>query len=812
MVTNPSISIANEGAGGFHTVAFAYENSGESTKLKGMNAESEGSNFSPSFTVPDNLIQNLPPTEKVHQIIARTAKFVSEHGGQSEIVLRVKQGDNPTFGFLMPNHHLHAYFRFLVDHRELLSGNNSYQEDKVSTLEQNESGSGDNGALSLLGSLYGTGEDEESAQECTQKAKERVPEVTGSLQNIVPQGLGKTDLLLGVPAEKDLTKDLAFQEKVASKKSSNVGAGTLVNSKSVKKASEGSITHSGIGSMDKVQACDILKMPKPEAIILEPPSDMKKLIDKIVEFVQRNGKEVETVLREQDVKYGRFPFLVSSNLYHPYYLKILQKTQESSTTEKCAPGKDISVRHGKKTAGPKENDLLSMGSGELPFDANRKAKFTMVLGKSKEPVQISKAAEAPSENGMDATAIAAILQAATRGAKYPTLEFLSKTSNNGSSQNVDGQSFSTNGSWPRNSSQTHDHNELRTPSVPVAKYIAKTAALAAASEADSLEASMTKEQKLKAERLKRAKMFAAMIKGGGASVKTELLRGNSAERPEAGTSGLLCGLSVDQPEHGSFGLARGSSVERPTSGVSLLVHEVGVEPVKEREGSSIPPDVATSDENEKLEMKVYDEEYKERRSKRSYRSKSSKNDGSDDEVSVYEKSRKKQHFYESDEKTASDENAQEKDEGHARKKHKAHRHNHEKVDDDGGEGRSRTKHKSHKSSHDCKEKRRHSKEHSSKHHSRRERRQGHSSSVDDERDHRKSGQRTRKGRRSHAGGDLEKGEISIRSTDQSKASGFSTSENREASVERFALGPGETTADIPDELRAKVRAMLLANL
>ena len=30
--------------------------------------------------------------EKTHQIIARTAKFVSEHGEQSKLVLRVKQG------------------------------------------------------------------------------------------------------------------------------------------------------------------------------------------------------------------------------------------------------------------------------------------------------------------------------------------------------------------------------------------------------------------------------------------------------------------------------------------------------------------------------------------------------------------------------------------------------------------------------------------------------------------------------------------------------------------------------------------------
>ena len=48
----------------------------------------------------------------------------------------------------------------------------------------------------------------------------------------------------------------------------------------------------------------------------------------------------------------------------------------------------------------------------------------------------------------------------------------------------------------------------------IANTIAKAAAAVASKEADSSEASMTKEQKLKAERLRRAKMFAAIIKSG----------------------------------------------------------------------------------------------------------------------------------------------------------------------------------------------------------------------------------------------------------------------------------------------------------
>ncbi|KAK2991705.1 hypothetical protein RJ640_019497 [Escallonia rubra] len=41
-----------------------------------------------------------------------------------------------------------------------------------------------------------------------------------------------------------------------------------------------------------------------------------------------NGKQFEAVLAEQDSAHERFPFLLPSNQYHPYYLKALQNAQE----------------------------------------------------------------------------------------------------------------------------------------------------------------------------------------------------------------------------------------------------------------------------------------------------------------------------------------------------------------------------------------------------------------------------------------------------------------------------------------------------
>ncbi|EEF45392.1 conserved hypothetical protein [Ricinus communis] len=148
-----------------------------------------------------------------------------------------------------------------------------------------------------------------------------------------------------------------------------------------------------------------------------------------------------------------------------------------------------------------------------------KEKFKMVIGKSKKDEKDlpSKATQPQVGVSVDATAVAAILQAATKGIKNPNLEILWKTLSStglGTSSEGGGSLLS---SWPQNSNQKPDKNEY--------KAIAKTAALAVASKADSSEATLTREQKLKAERLRRAKMFAAMIKGGAALVKSESLHG-----------------------------------------------------------------------------------------------------------------------------------------------------------------------------------------------------------------------------------------------------------------------------------------------
>ncbi|TYI31881.1 hypothetical protein ES332_A04G017000v1 [Gossypium tomentosum] len=754
-------------AGGlYNAVSFSYGNTGESNEQKDADVESS---FRPPFPVPETLLQNLPPTEKVHQIMARTAIFVSKHGGQSEIVLRVKQGDNPTFGFLMPDHRLHPYFRFLVDHQELLSSNSIDEESKAdSSLDQASSGRG-GGALSLLGTVYGSGEDEDGETENATKAKRMESGESGvAINKKSTDGSDQKESSLSVSRKDDtVTKHLAPLKEKASlikrnQSITSVKPGTMTG---LKKESDAS-------AAEKSRASSLPPILKVEIPVVEPPSDLKRVVDKIVEFILRNGRQFEAVLVEQDVKHGRFPFLLPSNLYHPYYLEALQKAEKSKL-----PGKGfISEKHDssgrgveKKAASSRESDSASLGS-DIPYNSDRKEKFKMVISKSKKDGQdppSSKATQPQIGVSVDAAAAAAILQAATRGIKKPNLEILSKTSLNGSSQ----VPTSEDGHVPSSGQKGE-------PSVSgqVANAIAKTAAIAAASEADSSEACLTKEEKLKAERLKRAKMFAALIKSGSAPLKTESLRGLSAEPPKLG----VCGSG-----------AEGGSLS-----------------VKEREGSSGAMDIDTCDKNEKMNSGIH---HNERRSKRKYRSRSKRHEADSGQEEEQEEKEDKVKDGHSGRKRRS--HHQSRDRHKHRKRHSSskhrdsrHRHKHDSSTDDEQSHKSDHSdsdclHSQHRRKRDCpsdsehqrsrcrgsSEDEHHPSQHRHKHdssseneHRRSRHRHKHHRSSDDEYNHRR--------KRSHAGKEveLEEGEIYAKS-DQSKLSEGNVA-SREASADNIKPG------------------------
>ncbi|KAF5175480.1 SWAP (Suppressor-of-White-APricot)/surp domain-containing protein [Thalictrum thalictroides] len=741
--------------GTYNAVSFSYGKTDASLESR----DSDVPGFLPPFPVPESLLQSLPPTEKLHHIMARTAIFVSEHGGQSEIVLRVKQGNNPTFGFLMPDHYLHVYFRFLVDNQKLLKSDNDTKPEEMKKGDQEKKQTEvAGGALSLLGSVYGSGEDEDGATQIVSEFKENKPvnasnSASGTLCHGSQLALSpgySTELEVAAP-QHPLT---VYKAKgLLSKKRHSVNTITSITPSSKKK--EGMV-------LDLLPKTDTSWGSTPsntsliEHSILEPPSEMKRMMDKTAEYILRNGIEFEKVLIEQDHSKGRFPFLLPFNQYYPYYLKTFQKFQELKQPGSAAHKLDLMRHIGGKRSTFKDSDTLSNGSAlhDFPYDLDKKEKFKMVITGSKKDAQ--EPAPKPSEQqcGMSVDAAAAILQAATRGMRNPKLEL--------SKKGILDDSFQGSTSKPasKNESSMSIPAELSrlvglskessaTNNVSVAKAVSKTAAIAAASETDSSESGLTKEQKQKAERLKRAKMFAALIKSGAANQTNEL-----AELTDSVVSGLAGSGCRTEGKGGfadSFNLSDASIVDVVS---------------REREGSSNPVKCRKMDS---------ENDYK-------------------------EWSRKRQHF----------------------RSRRVREEGEDDVDDDAERNHKHSKRRRHSfhSSHHSKDEHKHRKRHSSsKDRESRHRHEYHSSSEDDRHHTRRSYKRRASHSERKIESEVEKGEMLVHKSDK-VMSGEDASRVTSSNLVNDRWDGSTPTVEaqlsngtqVSDDLRAKVRAMLLATL
>ncbi|KAG2600035.1 hypothetical protein PVAP13_5KG497600 [Panicum virgatum] len=752
-----------------------------------------------------------PPSEKAHQIIARTALFVSEHGGQSEIVLRVKQGNNPTFGFLMPDHNLHSYFRYLVEQPQLLKdGVDAVDMSKGKKIEGEHASS--EGALSLLGTAYDSGDEDEGTLPPGSKGMDpgntRTPDSQGYVTPVSTILDNKVQSALSEAAAAS-----ANSKPILMKKNPMITGNIIITAprEEVKDTSAASTTavSQNINSV----------LYETKEMILEPPSFMKRTMEKIVEFILTNGKEFEAKLIEQDRTTGRFPFLLSSNPYHPYYLKFLQETQESKSRGRSPDHKDRrcssdwrdrrspSERDGRRSSLQRDdrrssrerddrrssrerrdsrsscdrNDSYSKErtrSNEWPttgmisgssdrssagptekqlLDQQGKGIFHPISGVKKEPPRKVTADEA-----------AAIVMAATRGlgAASDSLNTIKgkKEDVNIRGSNDHSSSFGSLSSLPdrdapsKRISNSEADTSLTSSGQPkkegfgiidddwIANTIAKAVAVAASKEADSSEASMTKEQKLKAERLRRAKMFASIVKSGGNKMNDLAAVSGPTDEPSEATPADRNASELDpQPE------------------------------AKEREGSSAPIERDGSNVT-KLEK------------------------DSDDEQNIVRKYRKKHHQESDEEKDESEESYKPSRKRHRSEHSRAHSKDVHKH-----------KHKSHSKGRESRH-RRHRHSSSEDEHEHRSSKSRHRHRDEDRYSDDEEHSRSRRHQREHRSSSKRKHE------EGQDPSELEVSPSPSGAKFESAKPPGNTSqsspgvTEVPSELRAKIRAMLLETL
>lgn len=118
-----SEALADEGS--YNAVAFKYSadyyDPSQPTEEEDANRESEEAEpeeseepyvAPPGLAIPPDV--ELPATIKTHNIIERTANFVSQQGAQFEIVLKAKQSGNSQFDFLRFDHYLNPYYKHIL--------------------------------------------------------------------------------------------------------------------------------------------------------------------------------------------------------------------------------------------------------------------------------------------------------------------------------------------------------------------------------------------------------------------------------------------------------------------------------------------------------------------------------------------------------------------------------------------------------------------------------------------------------------------------------------------------------------------------
>ncbi|XP_008572846.1 PREDICTED: splicing factor, suppressor of white-apricot homolog isoform X4 [Galeopterus variegatus] len=356
--------------GSYNAVGFTYgsdyydpsepteeeEPSKQREKTEAENLEENEEPFiAPSgLNVPSDV--ELPPTAKMHAIIERTANFVCKQGAQFEIMLKAKQARNSQFDFLRFDHYLNPYYKFIQKAMKegrytVLAENKNEEKKKSGVSSDNEDDDEEEDGNYLHPSLF-------ASKKCS-----RLEELMKPLKVVDPDHplaalvrKAQADNSAPTPHTADGTPVQPSQVEYTADSTvaamyysyymlpdgtyclappppgidvatyySTLPAGVTVSS------SPGATTtappppgttpppppttaESSSGATSTTTTTSALA---PVATIIPPPPDIQPVIDKLAEYVARNGLKFETSVRAKNDQ--RFEFLQPWHQYNAYY-------------------------------------------------------------------------------------------------------------------------------------------------------------------------------------------------------------------------------------------------------------------------------------------------------------------------------------------------------------------------------------------------------------------------------------------------------------------------------------------------------------
>jgi len=205
-----------------------------------------------------------PPTEKLFNVIEKTALLISKQGPQMEILLKAKQAGNPVFDFLSLEHPLHKFYKHLL----MMVKTKQYKK-----------------------------------KEAPPPAVSLVPQYS-DMAHMTPDLAPK---IISIPYKR--SEDCSYSQLISKlQKFAPNPAPPPPPAVTLKPPSP-------------VQASAPPPPPSaelPPGPIVIPPPDLQTIVDKMASYVARNGRSFEEVVRTKDEE--RFSFLCTEDKHHNYYL------------------------------------------------------------------------------------------------------------------------------------------------------------------------------------------------------------------------------------------------------------------------------------------------------------------------------------------------------------------------------------------------------------------------------------------------------------------------------------------------------------
>ncbi|XP_032327623.1 splicing factor, suppressor of white-apricot homolog isoform X5 [Camelus ferus] len=298
----------------------------------------------------------LPPTAKMHAIIERTASFVCRQGAQFEIMLKAKQARNSQFDFLRFDHYLNPYYKFIQKAMKegrytVLAENRNEEKKKAGAGSDHEEDEEEEDGSYLHPSLF-------ASKKCSRLEELMKPlkvvdpdhplaALVRKAQADSPAPTPPTaDGAAGQPSRVEYASDSAVAavyysyymlpdgsyclappppgvDVAAYYGSLPAGAapGSAPGAAAAAPPPPGttpppppaSAETSSAGTSTAIATSTLA----PVAAIIPPPPDIQPVIDKLAEYVARNGLKFETSVRAKNDQ--RFEFLQPWHQYNAYY-------------------------------------------------------------------------------------------------------------------------------------------------------------------------------------------------------------------------------------------------------------------------------------------------------------------------------------------------------------------------------------------------------------------------------------------------------------------------------------------------------------